>query len=302
MNTIHKILVPTDFSPAAQNGVQYAVQLAALLDASVVLYHAYSPLKSGFYPEAMRNEENSEEEQELTDRLTAIRDEISQSGIQVPVSICLTRGTDSKHLTNYCSSNSVDLVVMGTTGATGAKEVLIGSFTSHFISTAACPVLAVPPTFEFRAPRKIFYASDYKSTDFKGINYAAKLKDKLHAELQMLHAVYNMTFAAQEDKLIRDYQAKLAQLLHLDVAELPYHLVRGEETASALLQYAVKEGADMLVIAQAKHTNPWEWLFHKSLTKEVVHQATVPILALPADFLESLPAPEPTTNSAISNR
>ncbi|WP_247235556.1 universal stress protein [Telluribacter sp. SYSU D00476] len=303
MNAIHKILVPTDFSPAAQNGLHYAVQLAPLLGASIILYHSYSPIESGFFPEAMRDEENNEEEQKLRDRLNTIRDEIIRSGSQVPVSIYLEKGTDIKRITAYCTTNCVDLVIMGTTGATGAKEVLIGSFTSHVISEAACPVLAVPPTFEFRVPKKIFYASDYKSTDFKGIHYTARLKDQLHAELQMVHAVFNMTFAAQEDKLLKSYQAKLAKLLHLDVAELPYHLVRGEDTSDTLLHYAVKERADMLVIAQSKQTNLLDWMFHRSLTKEVVHQATVPILALPVDFLETLPAPEhaPDSTQSISN-
>ncbi|GAB3163374.1 universal stress protein [Telluribacter humicola] len=295
MKALKTILVPTDFSSAALNGIRYAVQLATLLDASIILYHTYSPIKSSFSPEATQDEENRELERTLFNSLNSIRDEIVQNGSRVPVSICLDRGHERNQITKYCSGNAVDLIIMGTTGATGAKEVLIGSFTSHVISTAACPVLAIPPAFEFKAPKTLLYASDYKSTDFPGIQYTIKLKDQLQAELIMVHVVYSLLFAAQEDELFEAYQAKLAKLLHLNVAELPYHLVQGEDTAGTLLQYAVKEGADMLVISQSKHTNLWDWLFHRSITKAVVHHALVPILAFPTDFLDLLPVPEHTT-------
>ena len=56
----------------------------------------------------------------------------------------------------------MDLIVMGTKGASGLKEVLFGSNTVHVIKNAKCPVLAVPSEFVFESPREILFPSDYE--------------------------------------------------------------------------------------------------------------------------------------------
>ncbi|HBY66519.1 MAG TPA: universal stress protein, partial [Flavobacteriaceae bacterium] len=43
----------------------------------------------------------------------------------------------------------IDLIIMGTNGATGAKEVLFGSNTLNVIRNVDCPVLAIPENFSF---------------------------------------------------------------------------------------------------------------------------------------------------------
>ncbi|CAN5532599.1 hypothetical protein BH23BAC1_BH23BAC1_33470 [soil metagenome] len=61
----------------------------------------------------------------------------------------------------------IDLVVMGTTGATGLKEVFLGSNTSHAIENLDCPVLAIPEHTKFSPINKIFYATDFQSEDIE---------------------------------------------------------------------------------------------------------------------------------------
>src|SRR5690606_12335335 len=85
----------------------------------------------------------------------------------------------------------IDLVVMGTQGATGAKEVLFGSQTVHTIKKSKCPELAVPSDYEFTPLKSILLPSDL-SIGFK--ENQLKLLRKLALDNKVdLHILHIMT-------------------------------------------------------------------------------------------------------------
>jgi hypothetical protein len=57
----------------------------------------------------------------------------------------------------------VDLVIMGTKGATGAREILFGSNAVHVIKNSNCPVLVIPPTTAIRSRPKSCFPPIMKS-------------------------------------------------------------------------------------------------------------------------------------------
>src|SRR5690606_10434565 len=59
-------------------------------------------------------------------------------------------------------NEKADLVIMGTQGATGAKEILFGTNTIHVIQKTTCPVIAVPSDFEYENPTEILFPTDYE--------------------------------------------------------------------------------------------------------------------------------------------
>ncbi|MCT4628897.1 universal stress protein [Winogradskyella sp.] len=52
-------------------------------------------------------------------------------------------------------AKSIDLIVMGTNGVTGAKEVVFGSNTINVIRKVNCSTLVIPETFKYRAPKEL---------------------------------------------------------------------------------------------------------------------------------------------------
>src|SRR5690606_2377500 len=58
--------------------------------------------------------------------------------------------------------NNIDLIVMGTQGATGAKEIFIGTNTMYAIKKMKIPVLAVPSKFTYVKPKELLFPTDYK--------------------------------------------------------------------------------------------------------------------------------------------
>jgi hypothetical protein len=62
---------------------------------------------------------------------------------------------------NLINEKDIDVVVMGTQGATGAKEVFIGIQTMCAIKKLNCPLLAVPANFNCEAPKDILFPTDF---------------------------------------------------------------------------------------------------------------------------------------------
>ncbi|WP_273568521.1 universal stress protein [Maribacter halichondriae] len=69
-------------------------------------------------------------------------------------------------------NKKIDLIVMGTKGATGLKKATVGSNTGDVITKIKQPLLAVPEDTVYEKPREIAFATDYHiGYDAKGIGY-----------------------------------------------------------------------------------------------------------------------------------
>ncbi len=84
-------------------------------------------------------------------------------------------------------SKKIDLIVMGTNGATGAAEVVFGSNTINVIRNINCPVLAIPQEYTFSIPRTVLFATDSneKFTE-KSLKPLLFIVSKFNTEVQIL--------------------------------------------------------------------------------------------------------------------
>ena len=141
MTTIKRILVPTDFSEPADEALDYALQLAQALGATVSLAHVLDdPFERTLYseqyvpmPEAMR-------EEMLAYVRTRLAARVARSGRPDVNSEILT-GPTAQAIAQR--ARDADLVVMGTHGRHGLAHLLMGSVAERVVRTAPCPVLTV---------------------------------------------------------------------------------------------------------------------------------------------------------------
>ncbi|RDI52494.1 universal stress protein [Flavobacterium glaciei] len=96
------LLVPTDFSIPADSAINYAIQLAALWDASLILYHSFIPFESGFYSHSLSQKENLENEKKLMDRLATIQNEILKKNPSLSISIHVDQGPEGEKIIKFC--------------------------------------------------------------------------------------------------------------------------------------------------------------------------------------------------------
>jgi nucleotide-binding universal stress UspA family protein len=163
---------------------------------------------------------------------------------------------------------------MGTKGATGAKEIVLGTNTVHVIKKAKCPVIAVPPGFTFEAPKEILFPTDYE----------IKYPEEKFQELLNLAKVYKSRINVMHVRV--GYDLKHEQLKHKkQLEELVgnmglFHEMPDNGIIAAVNEFQLKTKINLLVMVQNKHTF-LESLFIEPVIKKIGFHLTVPFMVIP---------------------
>ena len=138
------ILIPTDFSKNATHALNYAIDLAQHENAKIILLHSYHiDYTNGYVSANLIEKEVKDAEQNSATHLKSLYTKVIHAGnIQCE---CVSRqdlAVDA--ILTTIKEKNVDLVVMGTKGASGVTGAIFGSNTARVIEKATCPVIAVP--------------------------------------------------------------------------------------------------------------------------------------------------------------
>ncbi len=145
MKSYHSILYATDFSECSTKALEYAVDLAHIMNAKLHLLHVVEPLD--MYATRFGTEQSLYFDLMKELRTTANSDlqkvaaQISDRGIGViPV---VREGKPAEQIVNYASEHSIALICIATHGWTGFKHLMLGSTTERVLRHAECPVFVV---------------------------------------------------------------------------------------------------------------------------------------------------------------
>ncbi len=179
-----KILVPTDFSEQAENALKVAAQLAKTHHCELYLIHTLElpmdkvdPLSSfSSLPEAMYFMKLAHKHFE---KLLA-KDYLKGLNVHEIVEFHET----FKGVYQVCKKQAIDLIVMGSHGANGFREMLIGSNTEKVVRTSEVPVLVVKKEHPVFNVDDFVFASNfndlYKAPFKKAITFAELFDAKIH--------------------------------------------------------------------------------------------------------------------------
>jgi nucleotide-binding universal stress UspA family protein len=137
------ILVPTDFSDPADHALDYAIELAAALDATIQLLHVIGVPVLGIAEIGMAYAATAMEQQavaaqgELDARVARGRDRVAMAPTRMET------GDAREVIDQVASTAGADLIVMATHGRRGVTRMLLGSVAESVARTAPCPVLVV---------------------------------------------------------------------------------------------------------------------------------------------------------------
>jgi nucleotide-binding universal stress UspA family protein len=138
---VRRILVPVDFSEAAEMAVQHAKEIAQTYGAEIHLLHV---IEEVMYPSAYGVEMPPLSSEEVVGRLerslgNMAREDIGYEHVQISVTV----GYAPLSILDYVEENEVDLLVIATHGRTGLDRVLVGSTAEALVRRSAVPVLTV---------------------------------------------------------------------------------------------------------------------------------------------------------------
>ena len=278
-----QLLVPTDFSKAAGNAIDFAVQSAKLLPVQITLMHSFETGDSVYADYVGVNKEfNRYMIGDANAKLDELKKEIENDhGIVVKTFI----STDSllNTITKYIEENKVDLVVMGTLGASGLKGKLWGSRTSALIGKTTVPVMVIPNEYLWKKPAKMLLATNQFEEEPVVLDYIFEMADLFMASMQV--AVFtdedenkSQVFLDNQNK-IGQYKTFLKTTYKKETIS-SVHL-SGENFDETLQDFIKENEVDILVMVTYQGSF-WSRLFNPSKTKRMSYQTTIPLLAIPA--------------------
>lgn len=275
-----KILLPTDFSENAYNAVRYAVQLfqkdeclfyllntytPVLYDNEYLVYNAAQPTLTEIYRNRSmeglsrvlrrlkRYHENAKHHFEKVSSFNLLSDEIKE----------------------LVSEKDIDLVVMGTKGATGAKEILFGTHTMHALKKVKCPLLAIPAHYDYNTPEEILFPTDYEA-DFESL--LGLLKEIVQSHNSRVH-IMNV-YLGEELTEEQEKQKRTLGSIFKDNAH-HFHSIADKSLTSAIYNFQEENDIDMLVMLNNKQSF-FENLLFRPVINEIGFHVKVPFLVIPS--------------------
>jgi nucleotide-binding universal stress UspA family protein len=140
---VGRILVPIDFSEAADAALQHGIEIAQTYGAEIDLLHV---VEEPFYPPAYGPDVATFPTQDVMERVeTQLADTAREEIGYEHVMVSARTGSPSSEILDYVDENEVDLVVMATHGRTGLDRVLLGSVAERVLRQSPTPVFIVKP-------------------------------------------------------------------------------------------------------------------------------------------------------------
>jgi nucleotide-binding universal stress UspA family protein len=142
--SIKKILVPVDGSDSSVLAARYAVALAEMAGAEVLLMHAVVSLPYLQHSGGDVLDTYVEEAKRYTEMwFGQVKDMATKRNVRTTSEVVLEVESIVDVIVNYAKSHNADLVVIGSRCRAGLKRFLLGSVASGVVSHAPCPVMIV---------------------------------------------------------------------------------------------------------------------------------------------------------------
>jgi nucleotide-binding universal stress UspA family protein len=184
-----RILVPCDFSDPAAQAFKFAVEIALksrgeifLLNVvEVPVMHETVLMPTLYFEQSLMNEMKATADK----KFQKMKDKWGSEGITVSTHVEF--GVTITSIRQFIEEKKIDLVVMGTHGASGAREFLIGSNTEKIVRTSLVPVMAIKKSTKLSNVKNIVFPNDL---DLENEHLTLKVKELQNFFKATLHILY----------------------------------------------------------------------------------------------------------------
>jgi nucleotide-binding universal stress UspA family protein len=266
------ILVPIDFSSASTKALNYAVSLAEIFQYSITLLHVLPPPHiSGNAEEAILVSDTNEDEKKSIQLLKEIKEE-TQSKITNVESIIKT-GFLREVLLQMEKEISPAFIVMGTTGASGFVNKLIGSNATAVMNAVSTPLLLIPPTIYYSTFKAITYCSSLEENEQKILKEVFEFAHKLEASIDVLKIDSEWQLDVFSDNaIINDIKSSFPE------EKFNVTIQKADTTKEGIEQY-LTEHTDRLLVMGVRHRNFLDRLINgQSVSKQIALNLKAPLL------------------------
>jgi nucleotide-binding universal stress UspA family protein len=274
------ILIPTDFSENAWNALLYGISFFKKTHCTFHIVHINSVNTNVSGETAMFISPEVLEESllvESKEKLHKLMSKIEHLPLNVkhefkPLALY---GFLTDHIKSQVKEKQIDLIIMGTKGATGLKSVSIGSNTGDVITKVPCTVLAIPEHAVYSSIKEIGFPSDFQ------LRYDHKILETLKDILLLKKSALRLLYISLKNEKLSPIQENNKRILmeyYKDI-ECSFHVVTGKKIDDSIQCFTESRNLDMLVMV-AKNLNFLERILFRPTVERISYHTKVPFLVI----------------------
>ncbi|MBC2840047.1 universal stress protein [Robiginitalea sp. SC105] len=273
-----RIAIPTDFSRNAEKAARFVLELFREESLCVFLVHTYTPsfLRAEYLIHSPGQIGLGDSyKQRVLERLAKFRDSLKPvTGPDCTFYTHAAFNTLDVELNEMVAKEDLDLIAMGTQGATGAREVLFGTHAVQVLHRADCPVLVIPENADVESIRDVLFPTDY-AADYDRLPLAAldRILRRPGTRLHALHAYTELDGTPEREKAREQLQSRFKD--RLDLTE-----TREQSLVEAINGFAGRQPVQLLVMVRNRHT-ALENLLVRPVVDRIGLHTRIPFLVLP---------------------
>ncbi len=271
-----RILCPTDFSNNAQNAIDYAIELFKNETCEFYILNTYRV--EGYTLEMSISRDLEESHKKSIGGLKLTLERISGNGSAKNhkfrrISEC---GTLIDSMKNIIDKQDIDLVVMGTKGATDSRlEIYGGQTVLAMEEIRNCPVLAIPAKTKYKEIKEIVYPTNYRSSiKRRQFQYLADIAKISNASIAVVNVI-------KKDERLDEEQINHQNLLkdYFEGLDYSFHTLKDKNVQKGINSFIQSRGSDMIAFRNKKHSF-FGMILSRPMVKNLGYHSTIPMLAL----------------------
>jgi len=269
-----KIVLLTDYSPLSKVAMNFAVKMAANLEAEFTILNI---VRVDGTPKAnLKLRQIEKNITDISEEEGALLVKEITSSIKGNYKIhykAVRARTVAEMVRRYVSRHKTNMVVMGLQGASALKKARLGGTTVSVIDECKVPVMAIPQFAKYRNLEHIVYASDLKNVQ-KELDIIVEFAAIFGSSVHMIHVAPVM------DKKLEAARNTVEEIINkINYAKLDFKFILDDDITTAIAGYISETKADLLTTFTHKLSLE-EKLFGRSVTRKLAYQGTIPLLAV----------------------
>jgi Universal stress protein family len=174
----------------------------------------------------------------------------------------------------------IDLIIIGTHGATGFRKIFLGSNAASIIEQSYCPVLAIPNKYKFNGIKTIAYACSDLDNLQNELKKIIPMAQKIEASIQIFHIVSGKKAIISYENFNAEVFMK-SLLSHFKFNNMSLDLIDSKENSLSIsINNFIKHNKPDLFAMLTNKRSFFEKIFTTSQTKEMSYQLSIPLLAV----------------------
>jgi len=274
------ILLPTDFSENSWNAIKYALELYKkttcnfyLLHVTLIPYYTtgdFTTLTSSDIVEKTILEQAKKALKKLMQKIEKLPKNSKHHFYTLS-----SYNSFIDAVKTHIEEKNIDLIIMGTKGASGLSEVIVGSNTGDLITKVKHPVLIIPEKAEYSIPKEIAFPTDYN------IFYLPKILNSITEIAKMYNATIRILHITKKDEILTDSQLENKEFLSnffMDEKH-SFHRITNRKIEEGVQCFVESRNIDMIIMV-AKNLNLFQRILFKPTVEEISYHIEIPFLVL----------------------